>query len=67
MKINKLNSEDVIETINKHRWLKYLLYAGGAVIGVWLVSETSKLLTINPLLSGESAIYCRVSIRKTND
>lgn len=45
MKINKLNSEDVIETINKHRWLKYLLYAGGAVIGVWLVSETSKLLT----------------------
>ena len=41
---NKPN-ENLIDAINEHQWVKYLLYAGGAVIGVWLLGKTSKLLT----------------------
>jgi len=45
MKIRKIDTEDLIDVINEHRWVKYLLYSGGTLIGIWLLGKASKLLT----------------------
>ena len=40
----------VVNFIKTHKVVRYILYAGGAVIGVWLIGKSAKLLadaTIN--------------------
>ena len=45
MKIKKIDTEDIIDIINEHQWIKYLLYGGCAVVGIWVIGKASKLLT----------------------
>jgi hypothetical protein len=45
MKINKIDTQDLIDKIYEHQWVKYLLFTGGTVIGIWLLGKGSKLLT----------------------
>ena len=45
MKIDKIDTKYLIDTINEHQWVKYFIYAGGAVISLWILGKTSKLLT----------------------
>jgi len=39
-----LTPENVWDFIQGHSVLKYVLYAGGAVIGIWVVSQAARLL-----------------------
>jgi hypothetical protein len=42
MKIKKIDTEDIIDIINGHQWIKYLLYGGCAVVGIWVIGKASK-------------------------
>lgn len=45
MKINNIDSDDLIDLINEHQWIKYLLYSGGAIVSIWILGKASKLVT----------------------
>lgn len=45
MKMKKNDVEDVIDAMNEHQWVKYLVYGGGAIIGIWILGKASKMLT----------------------
>ena len=45
MRLNNIETEDLIDAMNEHRWIKYLVYGGVTIIGVWVLGKASKLLT----------------------
>lgn len=45
MKRKLIEVEDLMEVMKEYQWLKYLAYGGGAIIGIWLLGKSSKLLT----------------------
>lgn len=45
MKLNTIEPEDLIDKIGEYKWIKYMVYGGGAIIGIWLLGKASKLLT----------------------
>jgi hypothetical protein len=45
MNLNKLETEDIIDAMNEHKWIKYLVYGGATIVGVWILGKASKLLT----------------------
>ncbi len=45
MKEYKIERESVIELIEEHKWIRNILIAGGAVIGIWVLGKASKLLS----------------------
>lgn len=45
MRLSKIDTEDLIDAMNDHQWIKYLVYGGATIIGVWVLGKASKLLT----------------------
>ena len=45
MKTKRTNVDEVIDAMNEHQWIKYLVYSSATIIGVWLLGKASKLLT----------------------
>ena len=45
MKISNSDREQLIELFEDNRWVKYLVYGGGAIIGIWLLGKASKLIS----------------------
>jgi len=45
MKTKNFEQDKIIEFIDENNWIKYCFYAGGAVIGIWLLGKASKLLS----------------------
>jgi hypothetical protein len=45
MKISNSDREQLIELFEDNRWVKYLVYTGGAIIGIWVLGKASKLLS----------------------
>lgn len=44
MKLNNIETEDIIDTVNEYPLLKYLAYGASAVIGIWVIGKAAKLL-----------------------
>jgi hypothetical protein len=45
MKITDSDREKIIELFEDNSWVKYLVYGGGAIIGIWLLGKASKLIS----------------------
>jgi hypothetical protein len=45
MKISDSDREKIIELFEDNRWVKYLVYAGGTIIGIWVLGKASKLIS----------------------
>lgn len=45
MKTKRIDVDEVIDAMNEHQWIKYLVYGSATIIGVWLLGKASKLLT----------------------
>ena len=45
MKISESDIERLIELFEDNKWVKYLVYAGGTIIGIWVLGKASKLLS----------------------
>ena len=45
MKKTELDSDAIIQLIENNKWLKFIVYAGGTVIGIWVLGKASNLLS----------------------
>lgn len=41
----ELNSDSLVEFIEENNWVKYIFYAGGLIVGIWVLGKASKLLS----------------------
>jgi hypothetical protein len=45
MKTSDIDKEKIIELIEDNKWIKYTVYAGSAIIGIWILGKASKLIS----------------------
>jgi hypothetical protein len=45
MKISESDREKLTEFFEDNSWVKYVVYAGGAIIGIWVLGKASKLIS----------------------
>ncbi len=45
MKFINPNKDYLFDYIEEHKWIKYTLYGGGLIIGIWVLGKASKLLS----------------------
>jgi hypothetical protein len=45
MKTSDIDKEKIIELIEDNKWIKYTVYAGCTIIGIWVLGKATKLLS----------------------
>jgi hypothetical protein len=45
MKKNEIDTDALIQLMDNNKWIKYLVYAGGTIIGIWILGKASTLLS----------------------
>lgn len=45
MKKVQIDRELIFDFISENKWIKYGLYAGGTILGIWILGKGSRLLT----------------------
>jgi len=43
--MNKINIKNIEDLYYEHKWVRYIIYFGTAVIGIWVLGKASRLLS----------------------
>lgn len=47
--MKKVDSDMIVELIEDSKWVHYIAYAGGALLFIWLLGKSSRILSVSIL------------------